>query len=154
MYSSSTFWLTALAMLTLGAVAGYLASRWLVPAEQQRRELEAALDEMKQRQRDYQKDVGQHFSRSAELLNSLASDYREIYNHLAQGAQALCDPADAPRLTRLPEPGGDEPPAAAPLEPPRDYAPRRSPGEKGALHEAFGLDKPAPEREPEPPKPI
>jgi len=52
-------------------------------AEQER---DAALDQLA----DYQGQVVDHFSQTSELLKEMTLHYRTIYQHLAQGAEALC----------------------------------------------------------------
>jgi hypothetical protein len=35
--------------------------------------------------------VQQHFTRTSDLFQHMTTQYRELYDHLAQGAQSLCD---------------------------------------------------------------
>ncbi len=47
----------------------------------------------------YRGQVGQHFLRSSELVQKMTDSYREVYEHLASGSQALCEnPVTTPRL--------------------------------------------------------
>lgn len=47
----------------------------------------------------YRGQVGQHFERTSELVQKMTDSYREVYEHLATGSQALCqDPVTTPRL--------------------------------------------------------
>lgn len=39
----------------------------------------------------YRNNVGHHFSKTAELVHSMTKSYHSIYQHLAEGAQSLCD---------------------------------------------------------------
>ncbi len=41
--------------------------------------------------RQYRTQVTQHFTQTAELLQALTLNYRAVYEHLAVGAEALCD---------------------------------------------------------------
>ena len=52
-----------------------------------KRELEQLKDEFQL----YRDSVGRHFSKTAELVHSMTESYRSVYQHLAQGAQDLCD---------------------------------------------------------------
>ena len=53
-------------------------------------ELESQLDQARQNKVDYEAEVTEHFSRTADLLNKLTDDYRSVYTHLANGADQLC----------------------------------------------------------------
>lgn len=47
----------------------------------------------------YRDQVGQHFQRTSELVQKMTDSYREVYEHLASGSQALCQsPVATPRL--------------------------------------------------------
>ncbi len=47
----------------------------------------------------YRGQVGQHFQRTSELVQKMTDSYREVYEHLATGSQALCqNPVSPPRL--------------------------------------------------------
>ncbi len=47
----------------------------------------------------YRGQVGQHFQRTSELVQKMTDSYREVYEHLATGSQALCqNPVTTPRL--------------------------------------------------------
>ena len=56
-------------------------------------ELEAAKYEWKHVQselEDYRRDVVDHFSGTSEMLTSLTRQYRNVYDHLSEGAKLLC----------------------------------------------------------------
>lgn len=55
----------------------------LATAEQERDEASDALS-------GYQQEVVGHFHQTSELLKEMTLQYRNIYEHLAQGAEALC----------------------------------------------------------------
>jgi uncharacterized membrane-anchored protein YhcB (DUF1043 family) len=47
----------------------------------------------------YRSQVGQHFQRTSQLVQKMTDSYREVYEHLATGSQALCqNPVHTPRL--------------------------------------------------------
>ena len=103
----------------------------------------AALSELQQQQHDYQHEVTDHFSETAELLNQLTNSYKDVHNHLAKGAATLCQGEGPVSLGRL-ESGrssAEIPAHLADIQPPLDYAPKTSPDEKGMLNEEFGLDR-------------
>jgi len=80
---------------------------------------------------EYRREVTEHFSETAQHFQALGEQYRSLYKHMAQGAGALCDPAQANAMLEFPT--GDtaaleatpQEPEAAP-EPIRDYAPEEA----------------------------
>ncbi|HMV70804.1 MAG TPA: DUF1043 family protein [Pseudomonadales bacterium] len=148
MYNSVVFWITTLSCLLAGAVAGWLLRRAFDPSEQRQRELERRLHESEMALHDYRNQVTEHFRGTAERVNRLTEDYRELHQHLSGGAIELCDvsAADAaPLLTSLgaaPHAGAATSDTATTVNPPLDYAPRSSPDAPGILNEEYGLDRP------------
>jgi len=170
MSSSSEMWniilITGIPSLIAGGILGTFFARLLNPSEQENRE---AIREMEQKSHEleeylqksqdnfkvYQGDVEDHFRETADLVVSLTEIYRDIHNHLAEGAQQLCETgAGGPVLTRLTEAGSPVLPLLAETDedagekelahtptPPLDYAPKNNRYEKGVLTEDFGLEK-------------
>ena len=63
------------------------------------RALEAELQSANERHASYQDQVEKHFAQTSDLFGDLTRQYREVWDHLAQGARELC--ADrAPGLAR------------------------------------------------------
>lgn len=61
---------------------------------QQQEELQRSQQEFLRSQeeaRQYRTHVTQHFTQTADLLQTLTLNYRTVYEHLAAGAEALCD---------------------------------------------------------------
>lgn len=51
---------------------------------------------------DYQQNVSDHFMESAALLQGMTEQYKKIYEHMARGAQELCETKDdRPELAAL-----------------------------------------------------
>lgn len=120
MYNTLEVALIAAVALLIGAGAAYLLLRWRSPAAGG----DAELRQLREEHEQYRHEVTTHFSKTAEMLGQLAGSYREVHNHLAQGAQALCEPGAARSLRTLPDDIGEAQPARHEmLEPPRDYAP-------------------------------
>ncbi len=170
MSGSSGMWniilITGIPSLIAGGILGTFFARFLAPGEQDNREairdmeekgheLEEYLQKSQDNFKVYQGEVEEHFRETADLVVSLTQTYREIHNHLAEGAQQLCETgasspvltrlaeADSPLLTRLAETdedAGEKEPGHIPT-PPLDYAPKNNPNEKGVLTEDFGLEK-------------
>lgn len=141
--------LTATALLSLGVG---LACGWLLGIRRKSKrdvilDLEARLERAIESRADYEAEVAEHFATTAQLLNRMTRDYREVYNHLATGADSLCDgEVTIPSAATLLETASDTqevPGNLVGVVPPLDYAPRKSPDEKGQLSETFGLDRPS-----------
>ena len=106
----------------LGLGLGYLLSHSLRKREAAKAgDIQNELDE-------YRRNVTAHFSATAEHFQALGEQYRSLYKHMAHGAEALCDPAQADAMLEFP--AGDAVTLAASVderedapEPIRDYAP-------------------------------
>lgn len=143
MYDLTIIIAAAIAALFVGLGLGLLIGRRSSPAEQKHRELERKLDQVLQDKKAYEDEIVEHFSDTARLLNNLTESYRDVHNHLATGAATLCQgqgPVNLGRLENERDPA-EIPPQLANIQPPLDYAPKTTPGEKGMLNEEFGLDR-------------
>ena len=146
MYSSAVFWITVVACLLAGVAAGWLIRRQFDPAEQRQRDLERRLLENELALREYKSQVTAHFKGTAERVNRLTEDYRELHQHLAEGALGLCEPRqpgeEPPLLTSLGGPGYRSAASVPPsVNPPLDYAPRGSTQQPGMLNEEYDLER-------------
>jgi len=144
LYSSSVFWITALACLVVGAGAGWFLHRFVDPAQQRQREVERRLQEAEASLRDYKTQVTEHFRGTAERVNRLTDDYRELHQHLSEGALGLCEsrePGQLPPLLTSLGGSGTRHAGAATITPPLDYAPKRSPQQPGMLTEDYDLER-------------
>lgn len=151
-YSTQAVWLIAIIAIIVGAAGGYFFSRSQRRDGGGGKQSEQELRRVQLEQQIYRQRVTEHFSQTAELLSQLASNYRDVHNHLAQGARELCDADAANRLQPIGERGEIlEAKSTAIIEPPRDYALREDEG-TGTLDETFGLDKPSRAPLPEPPR--
>ena len=77
---------------------------------------------------EYKRHVTEHFSQTAQHFQALGEQYRSLYKHMAHGAEALCDPAQADAMLEFP--AADTAALTADTdsneempEPIRDYAP-------------------------------
>ena len=76
-------------ILLVGGGVGFWAGRSGVGGGKARLEkAEAELDE-------YKRSVTEHFGQTAEHFQAIGKQYRELYEHMASGAQALCEPDEA-----------------------------------------------------------
>ena len=141
-------WLLYLIVLVVGAFGGFVLARARNP-DNRVRELEDHLRSLQAKFDAYQESVTQHFVSTAQLANVVTQSYRELHDHLQQGARTLCaearrhgssNPAeaferlDAPRALQ----GTLAEDATYTVEPPRDYATKK-PLERGTLDEGFGF---------------
>lgn len=137
-------WVTGFICLAAGAVAGYFLAGRVNAGPTRIAELEQQLQDMQRSNARYRDEVSEHFSTTADLVQQMTDSYRDVYQHLASGAQDLCSGEVARRL--LPASGDGLPNPAlisddARVQAPRDYAPKQNPGQSGALSEGFGLEK-------------
>ncbi len=138
-------WLTAVACLVVGIVIGVVFSSRLNSSASRVQELENQIRDIKDNHLTYRDNVSDHFSMTADLVQHMTESYREVYQHLASGAQDLCSNEVAGKL--LPA-GSDavfdsneESESTGGLNPPKDYAAKQDPSQKGALSEEFGIEK-------------
>ncbi len=144
-------WLIGLIGFTIGLIAGAIAYKLLKSDEAKVKALEEQLEKLQGEFEGYKDNVHSHFNSSAQLLTTLTESYREVYRHMAAGAQALCPEYISDQLSHsakaqesLTRDSFAEPPEKDPAEefsPPRDYATKTSPDQKGNLSEDYGLDK-------------
>jgi len=141
-------WIIVTSSLLAGVVIGLLIGGKLSASPSRVKELEAQLRDAKETERRYRDNVSDHFSMTADLVHHMTESYREVYEHLASGAQDLCSEEVAGKLlpTKKDAAFGDEASHGeiSALVPPKDYAAKATPDQKGALAEDFGLKKPAP----------
>ena len=64
------------------------------------RQLEDELKSVREEISTYREKVTEHFVTTADLVNKLTANYRDVYSHLAKGSQDLCG-ADAPKLVMV-----------------------------------------------------
>ena len=83
-------WIIVASSLLAGVVIGLLIGGKLSANPSRVKELEAQLREAKETDRRYRDNVSDHFSMTADLVHHMTESYREVYEHLASGAQYLC----------------------------------------------------------------
>lgn len=150
-YSQTILIIAGAALFILGLALGALLGRRSSPAAQRQRAAELKLDQMLQDKKAYEDEVVDHFTETATLLNNLTERYRDVHNHLAKGANTLCQGKGPVSLDRLEDSreSSEIPAHLADIRPPLDYAPKTSPGEKGMLNEEFGIDRKNPAAAPD-----
>ena len=141
-------WFISGGAFALGAIVGLLAASRLHVSPSKIRVLEKQIRQLQDNHSEYRESVSDHFGMTAELVQHMTESYRDVYQHLASGAQDLCSGEVASKLLPAESDAvfetSSDPEETNPLAPPRDYAAKQSPDQKGALSEDFGLDKTAP----------
>lgn len=140
-------WLVAVGCLAVGVVIGVVLASRMNTSPSRVQELENQIRGLKESHVEYRDNVSDHFSMTAELVQHMTQSYREVYQHLATGAQDLCPSEVASKLLPTDSDAVFETPTeekTSGLIPPKDYAAKQDPEQKGALSEDFGLDKSKP----------
>jgi uncharacterized protein len=97
---------------------------------------------------NYQHQVAKHFVDTSARISDLTQSYRDLHQHLADGAARLASPDISRKLLEAAEANNAVVDviqhAETSLEPPKDWAPK-APGQKGGLSDEYDLeDVPAP----------
>lgn len=134
--------LAAIAALIVGVIIGILVGRFGQSTTLRQRRAEQQIEEIRNEYTRYQAQVNEHFMESAHLLRRFNDSYRDVNQHMARGANRLCN--DEEWLQELEQETARARLAGSAddkdgVEAPRDYAPKNDPEEKGTLSEDFGL---------------
>jgi uncharacterized membrane-anchored protein YhcB (DUF1043 family) len=92
--SVSILWLIAGAVVLFGVgllIGTRLGRTRQGDARQEAEELKVTLRQNEEELRQYRAHVTDHFSQTADLVRTLTADYRAVYEHMAAGAQTLCN---------------------------------------------------------------
>ena len=153
------FWLIGIICFAIGLCTGALLFKQFKSDEARVRQLEQSLQSLQSEHDSYKENVHTHFSNTAELMNTLTDSYKEVYKHMALGAQSLCPEYISQQLSHSPqaqnmlaseEGFSADKQADTDAAPPRDYATKASPDQKGNLAEDYGLEKMSAGNDPEP----
>jgi uncharacterized membrane-anchored protein YhcB (DUF1043 family) len=91
MAESETLWLAGALCLLAGIVLGALLARSGSRRDAARaRQLEEELRTAQDEHRRYRTQVSEHFGETSKRLRDLTLQYKSVYEHLADGARALC----------------------------------------------------------------
>ena len=82
-------WMGSAIVFAIGGGAGFFIARQI--KDKRTLELEQQLQATQSKLTEYQDDVNRHFLKSSLLFSKLTDNYREVYEHLATGAQKLCN---------------------------------------------------------------
>ena len=150
----SNDWFFWLVLLLLGLGMGFLLGRNNNGDLKRQNQLSKQLQNAHTEMAEYKEQVNLHFADTAAAVNQLTDSYRNVHEHLAKGAQSLCDDPDAASsletISGPTESAIEHQAEPAPtIRPPMDYAPSSATKEHGTLDERYGLkSKPEPEDPP------
>ncbi|QWA11821.1 DUF1043 family protein [Sodalis ligni] len=82
-------WEYALIGLVAGVIIGAVGMRFGNRKLRQQQTLQHELEKSKAELEEYRQELTGHFARSAELLDNMAHDYRQLYQHMAKGSDSL-----------------------------------------------------------------
>ncbi|MEG9532742.1 YhcB family protein [Mannheimia indoligenes] len=82
-------WAAIAAAFIVGAVVGCTLVRVFNSNVRKQHELERELKQTKTQFDEQKQQLEQHFEQSAQLLSTLAADYKKLYAHLAQSSEKL-----------------------------------------------------------------
>jgi uncharacterized membrane-anchored protein YhcB (DUF1043 family) len=136
-FSLATLLITAITTFIIGGLLSLLLTRSFSSSEQKTRTLESRLEEAEHSLANYQQEVTEHFAETAQLVNNLTQNYKEVHEHLAGSALKLAN-VDISRqlLSTNPDDEGSELNInEETFQPPKDWAPS-----EGTLSEDYGLD--------------
>lgn len=129
---SPTLWILFAIVVIIVGVAGFFIGRQSSPGKGRMQELEKEMA-------DYRNEVGKSFEKTAALLTTMATTYRELYTHLADNYEKL---AGSPAEKLLPvQP--DMLPPAAPVDAPETTEPEGATETTTAVEEDSGMNEEA-----------
>ena len=140
-----SIWLVAIGCLAIGLVAGIALSSRFGSNSSRIKELEGRIKSAMEFHEEYQDSVSDHFEVTSKLIDQMTKKYKEVYEHLAIGAQELCSTEVAKKLLPIESDAVFEQDHsdkdATPLDVPKDYVAKSDPDQAGALSESFSLKK-------------
>jgi uncharacterized membrane-anchored protein YhcB (DUF1043 family) len=88
---TTSIWATGILSFALGLVLGCIGTYLFLGRYSQTAHLREELSELRERFSDYRDQVTRHFMHTSELVQEMTRSYRAVYEHLATGAQELCE---------------------------------------------------------------
>ncbi|KMK52356.1 membrane protein [[Actinobacillus] muris] len=124
---SNDVWLAIIAAFVIGAIIGYVILRATNVSMQKQHKLEQELKAANTKIDEQKTQLEKHFEQSANLLATLAEDYKKLYTHLSEGSQTLL-PEESDKIAFFQQPQLEE------KEPENDDQPKDySEGSSGIL---------------------
>ena len=91
---TTSIWFIAVPAVLIGILLGSIITYLLIARNRKTHELQLELNQLTERFTEYRDQVTQHFMRTSELVQEMTRSYRDVYEHLASGAQNLCGDTD------------------------------------------------------------
>lgn len=157
----SSPWLIALFTFFIGMVIGIFVHRSKYSDNSQSEKLKEEIQTLEEDFDQYKTSVAEHFDKTSELVQGLTENYVKVYQHLAEGSQALTNTdqmslklgqgeQDLAAVINKIEDANTESSASSDMQAPKDYAPKPSDDDnEGTLSEAFSIKKDKHEHAPE-----
>ncbi|EPF7651619.1 Z-ring associated protein ZapG [Vibrio vulnificus] len=82
-------WMYAIVGLLVGAIVGVVVSRLTTPEYKKQKNIKKELDVAKYELEQQRQELIDHFSQTAELLETLGKDYSKLYQHMAKTSAEL-----------------------------------------------------------------
>ena len=140
-----SIWLIAIGCFAVGLVAGIALANSFGSNSAHIKELEGKIESTMEFHEEYQNSVSDHFEVTSKLIDQMTKKYKEVYEHLAIGAQDLCSTEVAKKLLPTESDAVFEQDHSdkdtTPLDVPKDYVAKSDPDQAGALSESFSLKK-------------
>ncbi|MGI9283669.1 MAG: YhcB family protein [Endozoicomonas sp.] len=143
----NVLWFVGSLAFLAGMAGGALLYHLLAGPRSDRGKMENQLKDLEADFKQYQDSVADHFNTTAHLINKLTDSYKDVYEHMANSADVLCEDdsvknklsdslisSSALLSGQIPKRRTER---TKPLEQPLDYAPKTAPDEKGTLSEDF-----------------
>ncbi|MDQ6998737.1 MAG: DUF1043 family protein [Mariprofundus sp.] len=90
--------LTGIIIMISIAITAFLIGYLISGRRKGNKHLETELAASREELNKYRSEVTNHFQQTAFKVNALTENCRNVYEHLAQGAQELCNNDDTPKL--------------------------------------------------------
>ena len=94
-------WISGAIVFIIGGGVGFYIARQI--KDKHTLGLENQLETTQNQLSEYRGEVNRHFLKTSLLFNKLTDDYRDVYEHLATGAQKLCNDKPLSATLDLPE---------------------------------------------------
>lgn len=85
-----SFTITLLITAAVSFALGWLTKMWLGQDNKKEIKLAEELEATKNELHNYQLEINNYFGNTANLFNNLSLQYKNLYDHLADGAKKLC----------------------------------------------------------------
>ncbi|OEF25491.1 Z-ring associated protein ZapG [Vibrio rumoiensis] len=113
--------------LVIGLIIGIIIARLMTPEYKKHKQIQKELEATKFELEQHRQDLSDHFSNSAEMLDTLGKNYTKLYQHMAQTSSDLLPDLpkqDNPFVTQSSETPSDEPRKTEEVTEvqPKDYA--------------------------------